>query len=130
MKQLLLLITTSLLLYSCDFIGGERVNGDGNEATENRQLNDFTNVASSGSTDVVLTQSPDYKVQVKGDENLLRYVLTETDGNTLKIKIKPGYNLRPQKHLEVLVSAPKFTNITSDGSGNIASENTLSNSNK
>ncbi len=130
MKQLLLLIASSIILFSCDFIGGERVDGNGNETTENRQLNDFKSVASSGPTDVVLTQSPDYKVQVKGDENLLRYIVTETDGNTLKIKIKQGYNLRPKKNLEVLVSAPQFTNISSDGSGNITSENTLSNSDK
>lgn len=130
MKQVLLFISTSLLLFSCDFIGGERINGNGNETTENRNISDFKNVASSGSTDVVLTQSPDYKVQVRGDENLLRYVITESDGNTLKIKIKEGYNLHPKKHLEVLVSAPQFNNVMSDGSGDVTSENTLSNTGK
>ncbi|MDQ2752851.1 MAG: DUF2807 domain-containing protein [Bacteroidota bacterium] len=130
MKQLLLLIASSFLFFSCDFMGGERVNGNGNETTENRNVTDFKNVASSAPADVVLTQSPDYKVQVKGDENLLGYIITETDGNTLKIKVKQGYNLRPQKHLEILISAPQFTNISSDGSGNVTSVNTLSNSDK
>ncbi len=130
MKQLLLLIASSILFFSCDFIGGERMDGNGNLSTENRQVSDFKNIAASGPTDVVLTQSSDYKVVVRGDENLLPYVLTETDGNTLKIHIKKGYNLRSNKHFEVLVSAPLFTNVSSDGSGNITSENTLSNHDK
>ncbi len=130
MKQLLLIFLSSILLLSCDIIGGERVDGNGNLTTENRQLSGFKNVSSSGPMDVVLTQSSNFSVQVKGDENLLPYITTTTEGNTLKIKVKPGYNLHPEKNLQVFISAPLFTEISSDGSGNISTENTLSNTDK
>lgn len=130
MKQLLLILTASIILYSCDFIGGERVDGNGKISTENRQLNGFKNVSSSGPMDIVLTQSSNYSVQVKGDENLLQYIITETDGNTLKIKTKPGYNLHPEKNLEVLISSPSFSDISLGGSGDVSSENTLTSSDK
>ncbi len=130
MKQLLLIIATSLLFFSCDIIGGERVEGNGNITTENRSANDFKDVSSSGPMDIVLTQGPGYSVQVKGDENLLPYITTDVEGNTLKIKIKQGYNLQPKKNLEVHITAPEFHDISLGGSGNITSDNTLTGKDK
>ena len=130
MKQLLLILSSSILFFSCDIIGGERVNGNGNITTENREAGNFKNVSSSGPMDVVVTQSPNYSVQIKGDENLLQYITTNTDGNTLKIKIKQGYTLHTEKSLEIHISAPAFNDISLGGSGNITSENTLTSSDK
>lgn len=129
MKPYLVFISASILL-SCNLIGGERINGNGNIATENRQVGDFKNVSSSGSVDVVLKQSSSFLVQVKGDKNLLPYITTETDGSTLKIRIKKGYNLNSEKALEVLVSAPEFHDVSMDGSGNLSSSNTLTSRDK
>ena len=130
MKKIFLFSTLITFLFSCNIITGDRVDGDGNLSTDARQLNGFTKVASSGSIDVVLKQSSDFSVQVKGDRNLLQYILTDVDGNTLKIKTKPGYNLHPKEHLEVYVSAPVYNAVSSDGSGNVTTENTLTNTDK
>src|SRR5436305_15273285 len=111
MKQLLLILACAIVLFSCDLIGGERVDGNGSITTENRQLSDFKNVSSSGPMDVVLTQSSNFSVQIKGDENLLPNVTTSVDGNTIKLKVKQGYNLHPEKNLKVLISDPMFTEI-------------------
>lgn len=130
MKNLWLLLLSVTVISSCNFIGGERIDGDGDLATETRQADDFKNVAASGSIDIMLTQAPDFSVQVKGDKNLLPYVIVDVDGNTLKIKTKKGYNLRPKQHLEVDISAPVFNTISSDGSGNVTTQNTLTNKDK
>ncbi len=129
MKPYFVFISLSILL-SCNLIGGERVDGNGQVTTENRQVSGFKKVSSSGPMDIVLSQSPDFTVRVKGDENLLSYITTTTEGNMLKIKIKQGYNLRPEKNLQVFVAAPVFTDISLGGSGNITSDNTLTSADK
>lgn len=130
MKQSFLFVVAICFLSSCNIIGGERVDGNGNLASENRHAGDFKNVSGAGPVDIVLNQSPNTDVQVSGDENLLQYITTETDGSTLKIKVKPGYDLEPKKHLQVRISAPGFKEISSAGSGNVMSENTLTSSDK
>ena len=130
MRQQILFTVLVSALASCNFMNGERVDGNGNLASESRHVADFKSIASFGPMDIVLTQSPTTAVQVSGDENLLQYITTETDGSTLKIKIKQGYDINPEKHLQVRVSAPGFEEISSSGSGNTTSENTLVNSDK
>ncbi len=129
MKNLLVIIALPLLLGSCNF-GGERVDGNGTLATESRQVSAFKNVASSGPMDVVLKQASGRMVQIKGDQNLLPYIVTETEGETLKIKIREDYNLHPKKHLVVYVTSPEFTAISMGGSGDVSTENTLTNADK
>ncbi len=130
MKQQLLFAILVIALTSCNVINGERVDGNGNLASESRHVTNFKSISTYGAIDVVLTQSSATSVQVSGDENLLQYITTETDGSTLKIKIKQGYSLNPEKHLQVRISAPQFEEVSSSGSGNITSENTLVNEDK
>ncbi len=130
MYRLLLLCMLMTTFFSCDFIGGERVEGDGDMTTENRNESGFKNVSSSGPMDIELTQGPATVVSIEGDKNLLPYIRTGTDGNTLEIKVKDGYNLHSSHRLVVHITAPVYQDISLGGSGNIIGQSELANPDK
>lgn len=57
MKQrLLLLIVLAVIISSCNYIGGERIRGNGNMKVENRTISSFDGVYVSGNTDIYVKQ--------------------------------------------------------------------------
>ena len=96
--------------------------------TEERSVSDYRGVSSHGPFDVVLVQDPAYKVSIEAEENLLPYIETYVDNGILKVRTKDGYNLDNNKGMTVRVSAPSFSVISTVGSGNITSDNMITNS--
>lgn len=125
MKYFLVLLLGAGIFFSCRYMGGERIRGNGNAETEQRSLSSFDGLVSHGSFDVYVTTSDNYSVQVEADENLLPYIETEVEGGTLKISTRRGYNLRPRRNIKITVAAPYFNELSSHGSGNIRGENLL-----
>jgi hypothetical protein len=125
MKYFLVLLLGISLVFSCRFIGGKRVRGNGNLETEQRSLSNFDGVVSHGSFDITVSTGDSHTVNVEADENLLEYIETEVDGGTLRIKTKRGFNLRPRSDIRITVTAPNFNELSSHGSGNIKGKNLL-----
>lgn len=124
---ILSLIFAVSALASCRFTNGKQVKGNGNQRTENRSLNNFSNVSSFGEYDVYLTQGSSYSVQVEADENLMSYIETAVNGDVLEIRTKDGYWLSTHNNMKLHITAPSFTKVKTFGSGNIISENKLNN---
>lgn len=124
---MIFLLLSAFLYPSCDFVGGERVRGNGNLKTEDRQAANFTSVSSFGEYDVYLSQGASYSVRIEAEDNLLPYIETQVDGDVLKIRTKDGYWLSNTTNLKVYVSAPAFTKVKTFGSGNIFSQGKLNN---
>lgn len=128
MKNILLFLFISAISFtSCDHMGGERVKGNGDVKTEERQAANFTRISSHGGYDVHLTQGNAYSVKIEGESNLLPYIETAVDEGELKIRTKEGYWLSSKKNMIVYVTAPSFAKVTTMGSGNIISESKLNN---
>ncbi len=129
MKQRLLsLILLVSIISSCHFGGGERIRGNGNMKVENRNLSSFDAVYVSGNTDIYVKQDSAFSVRVEADENLMEYIITELDGNTLKMRSKDGVNLKSSRSIKVYVSGPTFKYFKASGACNIFSENKISSS--
>jgi len=126
MQKWLFLCMLMPVLFSCNLMG-ERVEGNGQLANESRQVGSFNSVESSGPMDIILQDGPSADVKVECDQNLLSYIITETEGKTLRIKTKKGYNLQSRNPMRVYVAAPVFNEVTLAGSGNITSESVLVN---
>lgn len=118
-KYISVFLVSAVALSSCFGFGGERVRGNGEINTEERALSDFDGVESYGSFDVYLTTGNNYSVKVEADDNLLHYIETDISGNKLRIRTARGYNLRPSSTMKVYVSAPKYSVVSSSGSGNV-----------
>ena len=129
MKQRLLsLILLVSIISSCHFGGGERIRGNGNMKVENRNLSSFDAVYVSGNTDIYVKQDSAFSVRVEADENLMEYIITELDGNTLKIRSKDGANLKSSRSIKVYVSGPSFKYFKASGACDIFSENKITSS--
>lgn len=113
------------LLTSCRFLGGERVRGNGNIVTVQRNVGDFNNIEAGGAVQVRVRQDAAHSVQVESDENLLEYLEIFKDGHTLVIQPKKGYNLQPSNEVIVHVSAPAFRTLDASGASTIISEGQL-----
>lgn len=121
MRPIFLLLSV-ILLSSCNFMGGRRVRGNGNAGSETRTVSSFDAIRVLGGMDVILTPGTDYGVKVEADENLLKYILTERDGNALVIKTRNGYNLQSRSGMKVYVTAPSIEEVVITGSGSVVSD--------
>lgn len=76
------LLSITLFVTSC--IGS--IQGDGNVKKENRSVSDFTKISISGGYEVFLRQGSECMLEVEADENLHEHIISENNGNLLKIK--------------------------------------------
>lgn len=107
--------------------GSEKVKGNGNMVTKERNLDEYDEVAVAGSFDVVLVSGKEGKVIIEAEENLIEYIETENVGSKLKIRVKKGYNIVPGNGKKILVTVP-FTDISKvslAGSGDVYTKNTI-----
>jgi hypothetical protein len=126
MRNVFLLAAIIVTLSSCDMFGGKRVSGNGKIITQDRKVSSFSSIEASGSLKVHIRQDSSSSVRIETDENLMEYVEVHTEGNTLVIKEKDGFNLDPSKELIVYTSAPVYRSVDVSGSGGIISDNIIS----
>jgi hypothetical protein len=126
MKVLFFFLTTLILLNSCRFLGGEKVRGNGNVVNVQRNVGSFNSIEAGGAVTIRIKQDATPLVRVETDENLLEYLDIFTDGNTLMIRTKKGFNLDPSKEIVVYAAAPQFRNLDISGASQIISDNLIS----
>lgn len=125
MKKLIILlyIIPALVFTSCRGIFGKRVLGDGNIKTETRSVGDFDGVNVSGSIDLYVKQDASRSLRIEADANLLSYLEVYTEGSSLVVRPKNGFNLKPTQDIKVYVSSPLFKKLEASGACDIFSEN-------
>jgi hypothetical protein len=126
MKALLIVLTIVTLFTSCRFLGGERISGNGNIVNVQRNVGSFNSIEAGGAVEVRIKQDETNSVRVETDENLLEYLDISTDGNTLVIRTRQGFNLRPSRDVIVYATAPRFVNLDISGASKLIGQGTLS----
>src|SRR5687767_2816207 len=101
MRNASFLLLLLVLFSSCHFMGGRRVRGNGNSRTETRAVGSFTSIRVLGGMDVELRSGTSADVRIEADENLLKYILTDRDGDALLIRTRNRYNLQPRAGMKV-----------------------------
>ncbi|HSV12076.1 MAG TPA: head GIN domain-containing protein [Hanamia sp.] len=122
MKNLILLLASSLLFASC-----ASVSGNGTIRDENRDLAEIQTVKTSGSINVEIKDGNEYSMIVENDENLIPYVITDVNDGVLNIHYKNGYSVM-NDHAKVIVTAPGLNKLVTSGSGDINSDGTIKSS--
>lgn len=128
MRIIVLFIAASLLA-SCNWFG-ERISGNGHVTTQQKNVSSFNSIEIHGPMNVLVKQDSNNSVQIEADENLIPYIDVYTNGSTLIVQTKDGYNLDPSKPIVVHASAPEFKNIAVSGSGDVQSANVLTSNNE
>lgn len=84
--MLLIAVAATAVLSSCDFVNC--LKGSGHMVTENRKVSDFSRISVEGDFKIILKQDSSLNVTVNADDNLLKYIKTEVNGDKLRIHSK------------------------------------------
>jgi Putative auto-transporter adhesin, head GIN domain len=110
--------TLVLTLSGCSCWG---VDGNGDRVTESRQTSAFSRVRSDCDLDVEIVQGDESKLTVSIDSNLMDYVHTRVEGDTLHIDLTEDVG-RVVEGPQVIVTTPSLTAAKLAGSGALSLE--------
>jgi len=102
--------------------------GTGDLVTEERDIAaHVTSIVTADNIDVVITQSSEPSMTLKGGENLLPYIHTDVSGTVLSLSSdnRCGMFRDNTKPITLYLSIPNLTRIDYTGQGNITSTNRL-----
>ncbi len=119
MKQIgnSVLLAAVVVLAGCDVAG---IRGNGDIVTDQRAIGDFNEIKASGGLRIEWSPgSP--SLAVTTDQNLLQYVTSRVEGNTLRLSTRK--RVRPSRHLAVLVSSPKLNGADLRGAVDLKAHN-------
>jgi hypothetical protein len=123
MKQLsiLVLILVGLTALSsgccddeCEWVG-DAVEGSGNVVTEEMPLADFSAVEAANAFEVEIIQSDAFAVTIRVDDNILDLLDVSKEGDTLRLRLERGVNLRGDVTLEASITMPNLDGLELSG---------------
>lgn len=114
---LVFLLSTTL---SCAQWGnGKKIKGNGDITTTMRSVGSYDGLKGAGPLDFKLVQGKEGEISIKGDTNLMEYIVTEVKDNKLVVKVKDGINLKPSQTIVVTVPYESISSVSLAGSGDI-----------
>ncbi len=115
--KLLLLSSVAVGFAATSCIEDFTVRGNGIEASEGRITSGFNKVKSEGEFDVHITKGSRTDVVINAESNILPYIETDVNGNTLRLHVRGLHNIKNKLPMEVYITTPNLKNITQSGSG-------------
>jgi hypothetical protein len=107
------------------FKSNERINGNGNVKSEDRQTGTYKGINTSGDFNFYIDPAGKGGLKIEAEDNLLPYIVTEVNGSVLDVHVKKGYNIKATKPIKVYVSIAELESLTCSGSGGFYSEGAL-----
>lgn len=120
-SKVILLVLAAIMLLPVMACGRTRVESSERFVTEpvKQKLGSFDKVSVLGSVDVEFTVGDARNMEIYGADNVIQYVTLSTRNNTLYVSMSDDVRIYGKTRLTVLVTAPKLTEITVSGSGDI-----------
>lgn len=130
MKKLITLVAVLTVSIVSAQWGQEKIKGNGTVVSKEITTSDYESISVAGFFNVTLVEGKEGKIIVKGEENLLEFIVIENNGTDLKIRTEKGYNLTTsRKHkIEITVPVETIEKVSLAGSGNIVANFTLKSS--
>lgn len=98
------------------------IRGNGIEATETRIVSPFSKVISSGDFEVQIKKGDKLEVVVNAEENIIQYIETSVNDNTLLIDIPGWHNVKHRLPMNIYITVPELAGVKQSGSGNIITD--------
>lgn len=112
------LVILMLLTIGCT---REQIEGNYNLVMEERISQPFIEVVSKGNFRVTIIPDDVTLVEVRAESNVMPYVETWSDGRTLTVEFRDGYNIHEHYPIEVFLHTPDLASIRLSGSGRVES---------
>lgn len=118
---ILLIAAISLsVLSSCRF---SCIKGSGHQVTENHKMGDFRRIEISGGFKVNLKQDSSLAVSITADDNLMKYIHADADGDKLIIKARK--NFCPSGEIVINIGVKNLEAIKTSGAIDLTSDGKL-----
>ncbi|MES2809222.1 MAG: head GIN domain-containing protein [Bacteroidota bacterium] len=98
--------------------------GSGNVATDNRTVTDFKKLEISGAYKIVLKQDSSLSVAVTADDNLLKFIKTEVNGDRLRVSTDKK-NICSSGVMTVTIGVRHLEALKASGAVNVATSGKL-----
>ncbi len=128
MKKVAILSLVAVCTISCSAQWGKGIKGNGNTVSIDRSVGEYDGIAVSGWFDVDLVNGKEGELILEGEENLLKYIITEVENGKLVIKTEKGVNLKPSSWkdgIRITVPVESIDAISLSGSADIVGKTTL-----
>ena len=130
-KWTLLFLLTSLLAASCGSIGNrERISGNGQVTSENREPGNFTGVSTLGDFKLYVAIGNTPSVKIEAESNILPYIETYVENGSLTVKTKNNVNLVTEKPIKVYITTPQLSKIHLLGTGDVVGQTAITDPSK
>jgi len=124
MKQLFFFSLAIIVLSSCHF-----VRGSGNIISQTRPVSGFKRISTSNGFEVELKQGPVAEVIIEADDNVMKYVETEVDGDILKIGTASHLSLT-NAHLKAYITTQEVNGVRASSGASVFVKGILQNAGK
>jgi hypothetical protein len=114
---IMFLFASLILISSCSDSFWNCIEGNGRSAIVRRVVGNFSNVANYGNFIVDVSIGSPTSVAVEADENLLPYIETYIQGNTLIIQTIDNHCIQSRDQVYVHVVTPSLYELEMSGSG-------------
>ena len=106
---------------NAQFWGSKTIKGNGKLVTESRITSDYDAIKCAGFMDFILVSGSEGKITIEGEENLLKYIITEVNNNNLIVKVEKGVYLKSSwnKTIKITIPFEDINNISLSGSGDV-----------
>jgi len=121
MKRLFMsgFVLLAVLLLTAGCSGLRTVRGTGDMTSEEREVGDFSAVDLAGIGTVSVEFGDETALRIEAEENLLPYLESEVEGNTLTLGIREGVNALPTQGIFYYLTVRDLEEITVSGLGNM-----------
>jgi len=113
MKQIIFFFITLIVLASC-----HHTSGSGNIVTEKRTVGNFKGISVGGDFEVEVKIGPVTEVTVEADDNVIEYIETSINGNSLRIRTEDMHNFS-NTHMKVYITVPALSVIKASASADV-----------
>lgn len=115
------LLGIGMLMLACglNLTGQRLVEGSGVQASQERQVDEFSAIELAGPAEVTVTVGEEQSVVVEADDNILPLIETNVRGDTLVIGTKALTTLDPDLPITVNVTVTSLDEVSLSGSGDI-----------
>lgn len=112
---LIMFAVFTLIFTGC---GKEKVSGGGPVITEERSAANFHRVRVNGNTNLFVKAGNEYKVQIKGYENLVSILKTTVENGILTIEFEKGSQIA-NDNTEAYITMPSLVSVQSYGNSEV-----------
>lgn len=120
------LLVVKILIALCLFtsciseLKAQKITGNQLIAIEERSdLTNFNSINISAGLDAIITQGEKEFVEVEADQNILEYITTKVEGNTLIIRWKKGINIRKHKKATVHITLRELSGVNASSGADV-----------